>query len=114
MIECENVPARLVPGELAATTLWFRFSGLALTSIQTVRRSADAARVASAFDASRQALGAAIGTPTVTGGTASAEALSLGALQQAVVEYHRPGYRAVVRATNLGDGFVLTESFAAI
>ncbi len=96
----------------AATTLWFRFDGLALAAIQTSRRAPDARGVATAFDATTSAISAAVGTPTTSDGSASADDLARGALRQAMVEYRRPGYHAVVRATNMGDGFVLTESYA--
>ncbi len=96
----------------AATTSWFRFDGLALAEIQTARRSPDARGVATAFALTTSVISAVIGAPMTFDGSASADDLARGALRQAMVEYRRPGYRAVVRATNMGDGFVLTETYA--
>jgi len=40
--------------------------------------------------------------------------LANGLLLQASVEYHFGDYRAVLRATPIPDGFVLTESYASL
>ena len=35
-------------------------------------------------------------------------------LRQAMVEYKLADYHAVLRATNMGDGYVLTEEYATL
>ncbi len=40
--------------------------------------------------------------------------LASGAFRQATRDYRFADYRALVRATNLGDGYVLTESYTAL
>ncbi len=47
-------------------------------------------------------------------GDASAANLTAATLRQAMIEYRFKDYQAVVRATNLGDGFVLTEEYASL
>ncbi|MEJ7601382.1 MAG: hypothetical protein WKG01_25995 [Kofleriaceae bacterium] len=105
VLECEQRAA------LATTTLWFRFAGTTLAGIQTSRRTT-ADGVATAFAETEAALTTVLGDPSRRQGDPAASALARGALRQAMVEYRAPAYRAVVRATNMGDGFVLTESYA--
>ena len=112
-LECANVPAGAVGGaSLALTSVWFRFDRDTLVGIQTVRRSPVVADVVAAFGAVETAMTKVVGDPSRREGVAVADSLSRGALRQAMVEYSAPSYRAVVRATNMGDGYVLTESYA--
>jgi len=117
VVECTQVPGALVPGAgaLAATAVWFELgpSGR-LASIKTVRRDPAVAAVASAFTAAEHAVTARAGAPVRRDGSAAPELLARGALRQAMVEYRFTDYRAVLRATNLGDGFVLTEEYATL
>ena len=40
--------------------------------------------------------------------------LAKGAFQQATIEHELADYRAQIRATNMGNGYILTESYAAL
>lgn len=113
-LACADVPGGALgdrENALAATSMWFRFSGDRLAAVQTVRRSARADDVVAAFGAAESSMTKRVGDPAARTGIADAS-LSAGALRQAMVEYRAPAYRAVVRATNMGDGYVLTESYA--
>lgn len=114
-LECLDVPARAI-GEASgiAATTWFDFDpGDRLIAVRASRRADDAAPVAAAFRATERALADEVGAPVATSGDGTVAALSAGAFRQAMVEHRRDGYRAVIRATNLGDGYVLTESYVA-
>ncbi len=112
-LECLDVPARaLGDRDGLAATAWFEFDrGGALTAVRASRRTDDAAPVAAAFRTTERALTAEVGAPSASSGDAAT--LTAGAFHQAMVEHRGHGYRAVVRATNLGDGYVLTESYVA-
>lgn len=114
-LECPAVPAPALGGSgLDATTAWFELTpNGTLIGVKTSRRTDTVAPVAATFRATAAALSATTGAPTVALGDASDAGLSRGTFQQASVEYRYRGYRAVVRATNMGDGFVLTESYAS-
>lgn len=116
-IECSDVPGALLDehGVALAGTMWLELDehGLVRT-INTVRRAGSAEQAAEAFSATQTALRSKAGTPTVLRGSAEPEALASGAFQQAMFEYRLSDYRAVVRATNMGDGYILTESYTAL
>jgi hypothetical protein len=117
-IECAGIPAQLlpaVPSTLGITDAWFVLDDAGtLAAIRTVRRAGAVAAVSGAFDAIEHAITAATGAPTKRDGSAAPGVLARGALRQAMVQYVRPGFRATVRATNMGDGFTLTEDYATI
>jgi len=115
-LECDDVPSALL-GDVAAPPAALMFSldsASAIRSIQATRRGPEVASIASAFDALSHELAAVNGAPTKQSGSAAPTELSRGALRQAMVEYNASDYRAVLRATNMGDGFVLTEQYALI
>lgn len=105
--------ARALGGDgLDATTAWFELDGgNTLRGIKTARRAATAQPVVDDFVATRSHLSDRAGAPMIA--TGDPATITEGAFQQAVVEYRHRGYRAVVRATNMGDGYLLTESYAA-
>jgi hypothetical protein len=108
MLECDHVA---MPGGLALTAAWFGFTARGtLDSIQTVRRTDDARTVAAAFATATSAVTRLAGPATTHSGEVAE--LADGALRQAAAEYRFANYRAVVRATNLGDHFALTEEYA--
>jgi hypothetical protein len=117
-LECLDVPSQLLAqhgAQLPGTTTWFELDARAtLTAIKTVRRTPDAAAVASAFTATETSLRAHTGEPTAADGSADPAELSLGAFRQAMTEHEFADYRAQIRATNMGDGYILTESYAAL
>jgi len=113
-IECEarhrNLALECTEG---ATTTWFELddTGLLLT-IKTTRRKTTAHEVATAFTATESLLRARMGAPTLASGDTSE--LGLGAFRQAMVEHRDADYRAQIRATNMGNGYILTESYTAL
>lgn len=114
MIECANVPASLLGGTLAATSIWFEIGARGtLRSIKTARRNGDVETVAEAYEEADRAL-ARTGAVWRRTGSASPSTLANGALRQAACEYRFTDYRATVRATNMGDGFLLTEEYATL
>ena len=117
LVECAHVPGALVPGaaELALTSVWFQFGARGtLETVRTVRRDPAVATVAAAFVRTEDELTHAAGAPATHDGSAASDVLANGTLRQAMVEYRFTDYRAVVRATNMGDGFLLTEEYATL
>ena len=116
-LDCADVPAALLAdhgGDLAGTSTWFELDDRGvLYAIKTVRRTGDVTRVAQAFAATNAALTARAGEPAQNAGSSAPAALASGAFQQASSEYRFRDYRAVIRATNMGDGYVLTESYTS-
>lgn len=96
-------------------TLWFDFGEAGtLIAITGVRRAAQPAPISAAFEALAQALAAQTGAEPTRSGDAAPEALAAGPLHQAAAELRCRNYYALARATNMGDGFVLTEEFRAL
>lgn len=116
-LECADVPAVLLAdhgGDLPSTSTWFELDDRGvLYAIRTLRRTEDVTRLARAFAATTAALTARAGTATRSAGSSAPATLASGAFQQASREYDFRDYRAVIRATNMGDGFVLTESYTS-
>jgi hypothetical protein len=115
-ITCDRVPAAALAAgaDLELTRLVLRIAADGtLDSIEVVRRQPDPRSVAAAFTAIDREL-AASGPAWTRQGAAAPEALAAALLRQAAVEYRFTDYRAVVRATNLGDGFVLSEEYASL
>jgi hypothetical protein len=116
-IECSQVPATALPGAGAPGVISLAFElgdDGTLASIRAVRRGADAAAIAAAFAALEHQLTEHAGPPVARDGDATPDGLAAAMLRQAMIEYRFTDYRAVVRATNMGDGFVLTEEYAAL
>lgn len=118
VVECAQVPANLLPrgsGALGLTSEWFQFGDRGtLESIKTVRRDPVVGVVSAAFAAVEAEVSAKAGAPAKQDGSAAPEVLANGALRQAMVEYRFTDYRALVRATNMGNGFVLSEEYATL
>lgn len=114
-IECTDVPAALLGGGLVGTSAWFEVDPRGVVrAIKTSRRTTDVAHMAGAFDAIAATLTAQAGEPARSVGSAAPHDLARGAFRHAMREYRLTDFRAVVRATNMGDGFVLTESYATL
>ncbi len=116
LVECHDVPGSLTGGQdLAATSVWFQLGPTGtLSAIRTVRRAANPAAVSAAFSGIERELTSQAGSAATRSGTASPEVLARAALRQAAVEYRFTNYHAAVRATNLGDGFALTEDYSSL
>jgi hypothetical protein len=117
-LECGNIAEDLLPAEFrgaAITTLWLDFGpDQRLVSVIAVRREAKAAAISTAFAAVTSALARAAGPPSELVGDAQPDKLSSGALRQASSEYRFRSYYALARATNMGDGYVLTEEYRSL
>jgi hypothetical protein len=108
-IACSHVP----DSTLELTSVEFRLAADGtLDAIRVVRRQPDPRAVAAAFSAIDRALTTASGPAWARQGTL--DTLAAAPLRQASVEYRFTDYRAVIRATNLGDGFVLSEDYASL
>lgn len=113
-LECAGIPAGLVDDAGTITTCWFELDDhRVMHALRTVRRTNDATRAAAAFTSIRERLGSSLGPPTAAAGTATRDELAEGTLSQAMVEFLHDDYVATIRVTNMGDGFALTESYAA-
>ena len=60
------------------------------------------------------ALGSTEISPVRREGESSASFLSAGSLRQASAEYRFSNYFALIRATNVGEGYLLTEDYRAL
>lgn len=110
-LECRDVHSALLSRTqgLAAGTVWFELAAnTVVVGVKSAYRSSESAPVARAFTASEQSLLAVAGEPRDK--TGSLEELSLGMFRQTMREFRQGGYRAVIRATNMGDGYLLTEN----
>lgn len=108
-LECASIAS-----DDLTTTLWFDLdSSDVVRGIRTTRRG-NVESIASKFAALASELSATHGTPTAQSGSAQPADLARGALRQAMVQFRGPYGRAEVRATNMGDGFVLTERYALV
>ncbi len=109
-LECANLA---ITGGPTLTTAWFAFDqhGV-LDSMRTVRRDRAVAPISTTFANLERELTASAGEPAMTSGSFDPIDLARGPLRQAAVEYRFTNYRAVVRATNMGDGYALTEEYA--
>ena len=111
-LECSHVA---VESGLAITTVWFTFNHKGtLDSIRSIRSSSDATPVESTFASLVSDISRRAGEPMHGDGSADASDLAAGALRQAAVEYRFTNYRAVLRATNMGDHYTLTEEYATL
>ena len=96
------------------TSAWFTFDGQgALDTVRTVRRTGDLGAITGEYNRLVAILSQQAGAPYRIDATpADAAALGAGALRQATAEYRFTNYRALLRATNMGNGYVLTEEYA--
>ena len=117
-LECADVPAALLAehgGDLQGTATWFELDDRGvLYTVKTLRRTPDVVRVAHSFEATDAALTARAGVASQSAGSSETALLASGTFQQASRVYQFSDYRAVIRATNMGDGFVLTESYTSL
>jgi hypothetical protein len=115
-LACDAVPDALLPEAFRGTgqeTLWFVFgAGERLVSVTAIA-SADAPDpIRATFQSVVAYLGREAGPPSMQGGDAAT--LASGALRQATAEYRFRDYYAVVRATNVGRGYALTEEYRSL
>lgn len=111
-IECPGVPAGAFSQGLdsGTGTLWFELEASdTVIGIKSSRRSQHHARVAETFTAIERSLTSERGQPYAASG--ATDGLSSGLFHQATREFRADGYRALIRATNMGDGYLLTERY---
>lgn len=112
-LECVDVPgAALGIADVAMATVWFELSGDTVRAVRTSRSSRDAETSVHTLAAISARLARDVGLPVATAGTLEPAAIT-GGLAQISREYRRENVRAVIRATHIGDRFVVTESYAA-
>lgn len=116
LVECHDVPGWLTGGAgLTLTSMWFELGPRGtLSTVRTVRRDGSPIAVANAFTSIERDLTASAGTAANRAGSAAPAVLASAALRQAAIEYRFANYRAAIRATNMGDGYVLTEEYASL
>lgn len=115
---CEHVPADLSVDGTATSVdreLWLTFGARdQLLSIVALSRSAVPGAISAAFSAVTNLVTGAAGQPSSITGDSAAEALASGSLRQASAEFRFTNYYALARATNLGNGFLLTEEYRSL
>lgn len=113
VVTCETIPAAALASSLDASTAWFEFGEQGtLASIKAIRSAPTSTPIADEYRATEALVSKSAGAPAIAKSDALAT-LDRGALNQAVVEYKFRDYRAVIRATNMGDKFMLTEQYAS-
>lgn len=114
-VACENIRGTSAEELEGIESLWFAFGGKGtLTSVKALRRSATADAVWQDYSKTVSELTRQAGKPVRASGLQSADDLSRNLLGQAAAEYRFEDYYAVVRATNMGGGFTLTEEYATL
>lgn len=115
-LACEDVGAAAFPEGYDgsdATALWFNFGARGtLISLTAVRRDASAQRVEQTYQHLQTALERDAGPLFHTEGDAAV--LASAPLRQASSELRFRDYYALVRATNMGDAYVLTEEYRSL
>jgi hypothetical protein len=112
-LTCEASARASAAVQLQEGTFRFAPDG-GLLSVTVVRTGVDAARVAEKFGADVRELETLAGPATAVTGRAEPAVLASAPLRQASREFRYRNYYALLRATNLGDHFALTEEFHAL
>ena len=117
-LSCDDVSAAQLPEGYRGsdvTAVWFNFGADGtLISLTAVRRDASAQRVEATYQGLQTALTRDAGPLFHTEGSASATVLASAPLRQATSELRFRDYYALVRATNVGDAYVLTEEYRSL
>lgn len=85
-----------------------------LVELVSVRRMKTADAASEVFTADAKSLDARVGEASRLEGDAAPSVLGHGLLRQASAEYRFRDYYALLRATNMGDGFVITEEYRSL
>ena len=116
-IACEDIPHGRYSAQspVDVSAVWFAFNSAGtLASIRVMRRDASPEKVMLGFNATTSTLDTTAGAPIARTGPATPNAIAAGTLAQAAAEYRFTNYYAVVRATNMGHDFTLTEEYASL
>lgn len=115
-LSCEAVPDGLLPEAfrgVGAETVWFTFGAADhLVSVIAIAHSDTPDRIGATFASVARDLDRETGAPALTSG--SPASLASGLLYQASAEYRFRDYYAVARATNVGNGYALTEEYRSL
>lgn len=117
-MDCSDVPGAMLPqafGGVSVKSLWLDFGARGeLVSVIAVRRDESATAIGDAFTAIAADLAREAGPPAKLDGVATPERLASGLLNQESAEFRFADYYAIARATNMADGFVLTEEYRSL
>jgi hypothetical protein len=117
-LDCADLSEALLPDAARGAgvqNLWLTFGAAdTLVSVMAVRRDASAGVISDTFRAVTGELAHDAGPAAAVEGDPSPARLSSGLLQQASAEYRFRDYYALARATNMGNGFVLTEEYRSL
>lgn len=115
---CDGVPGRVLGSREVAgvdRNLWFTFGdGHRLVSLVAVSKTSAPGPISDGYQAATREIAERVGQPSTVSGDADSSFLSGGALRQASAEFRFSNYYASARATNLGNGFLLTEEYRAL
>jgi len=114
---CRQVPAVALPGAAGgpARELWFTFGAHdQLLSLVALSRDSRPGAISDAFSLVTAQVTRAAGPPTHAGGEAGPAYLAAGALRQSSAEFRYSNYYALARATNMGNGYLLTEEYRTV
>ena len=115
---CNEVPAEALPAQqerAVPRNLWFTFGQQQrLLSVVALSRAASAEPISAGFERVARGVAHDAGQLAAITGDATASALSSGVLRQATAELRFSDYYASARATNMGDGFLLTEEYRSL
>lgn len=115
-LQCHDVAGKILPGAGAdVRTLWLDFGADGtLVSVIALRREKTAEQISATFAGVKSELTQVAGNPVNVQGAGTTQELKEGLLRQASAEYRFTNYYAVARATNMPDGFLLTEEYRSL
>jgi len=114
---CRQVPTTALPGAVGrlARELWLTFGARGqLLSLVALSRAEGAGAISDAFSDVTAQVARAAGPPTSRAGEGGAAYLAAGALHQSSAEFRYANYYALARATNMGNGYLLTEEYRTL
>lgn len=117
-LDCSDVADSLLPVAfrgVGVRNLWLDFGANGeLVAVIAVRRDESPSAIVATFEAINSDLANEAGAAAKVEGVASASRLAAAPLQQASSEYRFTNYYALARATNMGDGYLLTEEYRSL
>jgi hypothetical protein len=114
---CRQVPPLVLSDTSGgpARELWFTFGARdQLLSLVALSRDSRPRAISEAFSLVTAQVTRAAGPPTNQGGEAGPAYLAAGALRQSSAEFRYSNYYALARATNMGNGYLLTEEYRTL
>jgi len=114
---CHQVPSTALPGAASgpARELWLTFGAREqLLSLVALARDSAPGAISDAFGRVTAQLTDAAGPPTRLAGQEGPTYLAAAPLRQSSAEFRYSNYYALARATNMGNGYLLTEEYRAL